>query len=123
METMETQEMKPIQITQEQAKFIEEACNEKIKIRDTMKRLLINPDFKLVFEEEYLKKESARLTLLLTEHTWTDEKDKKALRRENLMESLIGIAKFNNYIDQVFSLGNQAENQLNALREANTVEE
>ena len=111
------------QISADEARNMEQNCKDLIKVADAMERLLNHADFKLVFMEEYLKKEPARMTMLLAEQSWNMDADKKPIYREDINEKLIGIARFHEYIRKVFAMGDQAQNQLNSLAEAKVVYE
>jgi hypothetical protein len=112
------------EITREQAQAMEENCKEMISKADALDRLMQHADFKLVFLEDYLKKEPSRIALLLAEQSWNMEStEKRELYRNDLNERLVGIARFHEFIRKTYAMANQAENQLNAINEAKIVQE
>ena len=107
---------KTTEITAEQANQLRESCNERIAIRNALQRLELNADFKKVVED-YTEHESIRLVHLLAEPTF-NLGGKKELHREEIKESLIGIARFSDYLRNIHRLAAQAEKTLEDLRNA-----
>lgn len=113
--------METTSITTEQALQLKEQCNRRIAIRDALHRLESNPDFTKLLED-YTKDEPVRLVALLAEPTF-NLTDKKAMHREELHETMIGIARFVEYMRNVYRLADRATKTLEDLRNAETVEE
>ena len=103
-------------ITPEQAIQLRENCKERIAIRDALHRLELNADFKKVVED-YTEHEPVRLVHLLAEPTF-NLGGKKELHRDEIKESLIGIARFSEYLRNIYRLASQAEKTLEDLRQA-----
>ena len=113
--------METTSITPEQANTLREQCNRRIAIRDALHRLEVNPDFmKLV--EDYTKDEPVRMVALLAEPTF-NLSDKKEMHRAELKESMIGIARFVEYMRNVYRLADRATKTLEDLRNAEIVED
>ena len=110
--------MATLDITPEQARQLREQCKAKIELRDTLHRLEQNPDFQKI-REDYLNKEPVRLVHLLAEPSFNFG-GKKELHREELHEAMIGIARFSEYIRNVYRLAEQAEKTLQDLQAAET---
>ena len=104
-------------VTLEQCAEMREDCKKYIDKADALKRLVSNADFKLVFTEGYIKDYAARLVGLLGEQN-LNLAGNKALEREEIMESLHGVARFQTYMNNVYKLANQAVNQLENITEA-----
>ena len=104
-------------VTLEQCAEMREDCKKYIDKADALKRLVNNADFKLVFIEGYVKDYAARLVGLLGEQN-LNLAGNKALEREEIMESLHGVARFQTYMNNVYRLANQAVNQLENITEA-----
>lgn len=104
-------------VTLEQCAEMREDCKKYIDKADALKRLENNADFKLVFTEGYIKDYAARLVGLLGEQN-LNLAGNKALEREEIMESLHGVARFQTYMNNVYRLANQAVNQLENITEA-----
>ena len=104
-------------VTLEQIAEMREDCKRCIDRADALKRLVNNADFKLVFMEGYTKDYAARLVGLLGEQN-LNLGGNKALEREEIMESLHGVARFQTYMNNVYKLANQAVNQLESISEA-----
>ena len=104
-------------VTLEQIAEMREDCKRYIDRADALNRLTNNADFKLVFIEGYTKDYAARLVGLLGEQN-LNLGGNKALEREEIMESLHGVARFQTYMNNVYKLANQAVNQLESISEA-----
>ena len=104
-------------VTLEQIAEMREDCKRHIDRADALNRLANNADFKLVFMEGYTKDYAARLVGLLGEQN-LNLGGNKALEREEIMESLHGVARFQTYMNNVYKLANQAVNQLENISEA-----
>ena len=104
-------------VTLEQIVEMREDCKRYIDRADALNRLTNNADFKLVFIEGYTKDYAARLVGLLGEQN-LNLGGNKALEREEIMESLHGVARFQTYMNNVYKLANQAVNQLESISEA-----
>ena len=104
-------------VTLEQIAEMREDCKRYIDRADAINRLTNNADFKLVFMEGYTKDYAARLVGLLGEQN-LNLGGNKALEREEIMESLHGVARFQTYMNNVYKLANQAVNQLESISEA-----
>ena len=104
-------------VTLEQIAEMREDCKRYIDRADALNRLTNNADFKLVFMEGYTKDYAARLVGLLGEQN-LNLGGNKALEREEIMESLHGVARFQTYMNNVYKLANQAVNQLESISEA-----
>ena len=104
-------------VTLEQIAEMREDCKRHIDRADALNRLTNNADFKLVFMEGYTKDYAARLVGLLGEQN-LNLGGNKALEREEIMESLHGVARFQTYMNNVYKLANQAVNQLERISEA-----
>ena len=104
-------------VTLEQIAEMREDCKRHIDRADALNRLANNADFKLVFMEGYTKDYAARLVGLLGEQN-LNLGGNKALEREEIMESLHGVARFQAYMNNVYKLANQAVNQLESISEA-----
>ena len=104
-------------VTLEQIAEMREDCKRYIDRVDALNRLANNADFKLVFMEGYTKDYAARLVGLLGEQN-LNLGGNKALEREEIMESLHGVARFQTYMNNVYKLANQAVNQLESISEA-----
>ena len=104
-------------VTLEQIAEMREDCKRHIDRADALNRLANNADFKLVFMEGYTKDYAARLVGLLGEQN-LNLGGNKALEREEIMESLHGVARFQTYMNNVYKLANQAVNQLESISEA-----
>ena len=104
-------------VTLEQIAEMLEDCKRHIDRADALNRLASNADFKLVFMEGYTKDYAARLVGLLGEQN-LNLGGNKALEREEIMESLHGVARFQTYMNNVYKLANQAVNQLESISEA-----
>lgn len=68
---------------------------------DALRRLMHNPDYLAIFEEDYLKAEAVRLT-----HLYADPALKDKLG--DIQNSLIGISTFRQYLSMILIMGNQA---------------
>ena len=104
-------------VTLEQIAEMREDCKRYIDRADALNRLTNNADFKLVFIEGYTKDYAARLVGLLGEQN-LNLGGNKVLEREEIMESLHGVARFQTYMNNVYKLANQAVNQLESISEA-----
>lgn len=104
-------------VTLEQIAEMREDCKRYIDRADALNRLANNADFKLVFMEGYTKDYAARLVGLLGEQN-LNLGGNKTLEREEIMESLHGVARFQTYMNNVYKLANQAVNQLESISEA-----
>lgn len=104
-------------VTLEQIAEMREDCKRYIDRADALNRLTNNADFKLVFMEGYTKDYAARLVGLLGEQN-LNLGGNKALEREEIMESLHGVARFQTYMNNVYKLANQAVNQMESISEA-----
>ena len=104
-------------VTLEQIAEMREDCKRYIDRADAINRLTNNADFKLVFMEGYTKDYAARLVGLLGEQN-LNLGGNKALEREEIMESLHGVARLQTYMNSVYKLANQAVNQLESISEA-----
>ena len=104
-------------VTLEQIAEMREDCKRYIDRADALSRLANNADFKLVFIEGYTKDYAARLVGLLGEQN-LNLGGNKALEREEIMESLHGVARFQTYMNNVYKLANQAVNELEHISEA-----
>ena len=104
-------------VTLEQIAEMREDCKRYIDRADALNRLANNADFKLVFMEGYTKDYAARLVGLLGEQN-LNLGGNKALEREEIMESLHGVARFQTYMNNVYKLANQAVNQMESISEA-----
>jgi hypothetical protein len=121
-QVMNQEEERVATISAEDAKQMEQEAKAVLKVADALDRLMVNPDFKTVFIEEYTKKEPGRITLLMAEQSWVlDTKEKKTLIREDLQERMIGVARFHEYIRKVYMMANEAQNKLDSLAEAKIV--
>lgn len=106
----------PIGITIEQAMEMKKDCQRKIDIADALTRLHDNPDFKLVFLDEYIESESTRLVNLLGDVS-INNGDKKVVYREDIQERMIGIARFSEYIRNAYVLANIARKSIDDINE------
>jgi hypothetical protein len=104
-------------ITVEQAKLLRKESQEKIELVQALERLYTNKDFNKLFMEEYLEKEPARLVHLLGEPAFNNH-DKKSFYREDLQERMIGIARFAEYLRNIYMMADTARKNINALDEA-----
>lgn len=103
-------------ITAEQANQLRTEYNRAIALRDHLIRLENNNDFQK-FIEEYTKEEPVRLVSLLAEPSF-NLGGKKELHREEIQERMIGIARFKEYIRNVYLLASKAEQSLAELNKA-----
>ena len=113
--------METTSITTEQAKTLREQCDRRIAIRDALHRLEVNPDFQKLIED-YTKDEPIRLVALLAEPTF-NLTDKKDMHRAELKESMIGVARFIEYMRNVYRLADRATKTLEDLRNAEVVDD
>lgn len=103
-------------ITVEQAMHLKEQCKHRIELREALHRLESNPDFQKILKD-YTEDEPVRLVHLLAEPAFNMD-DKKDRHREEINESMIGIARFTEYMRKVYRLADQATNMLNDLQKA-----
>lgn len=113
--------MPEVTISSNEAEAIRKECHKRIELRNALSRLMTNPDFKKVFMEEYLESEPKRLVLLLGD-TVINQSEKKEMYRTDFHERMIGVARFDEFMRQIYNIANQAENQLNNLNQAEIVE-
>ena len=111
---MSTQE-----ITLEQIDKMKADCKQRIEKADALNRLLKNPDFNMVFVEGYTRDYPARVVGLLGDSS-LNLSGNKVSEREEIQESLIGVARFQTYIRTIFQLANQAVNELEGIEDAET---
>ena len=111
---MSTQE-----VTLEQIDEMKANCKRAIDVANALDRLHKNTDFKTVFLDNYMRDDVVRLVGLLGEQT-INLGGKKYEHREEIQERLIGVARFQEYMRNVFRLADQAENDLIAAEEAET---
>ena len=104
-------------ITLEQLDEMKANCKQRIAKADALNRLLKNPDFNSVFVEGYVKDYAVRVVGLLGDSS-LNLSGNKAHEREEIQESLVGVARFQTYIRTVFQLANQAVNELASVEEA-----
>ena len=114
-------DMETTSITTEQANTLREQCNRRIAVRDALHRLEVNPDFQKIIED-YTKDEPIRLVALLAEPTF-NLSDKKEMHRAELKESMIGIARFVEWMRNVYRLADRATKTLEDLSNAEIVDD
>ena len=105
------------EVTLEQIDEMKANCKRAIDVANALDRLHKNADFKTVFLDNYMKDDVVRLVGLLGEQT-INLGGKKDEHREEIQERLIGVARFQEYMRNVFRLADQAENDLIAAEEA-----
>lgn len=110
-------ENEPMTLTSEQVNHIRLMSKEAIERADALKRLYNNSDFKLVFIKRYIEDESKRLVSLLANHTF-NLGGKKSEHREEILERMIGIARFNMFVQEVENEASRATKNLEDLLEA-----
>lgn len=103
-------------ITPEQASHLREQCKHRIAIRDALHRLEANPDFQLLVKD-YTEDEAVRLVNLLGEATFNLAPN-KSIHRDELHECMVGIARFNAYMRNIYRLADQAIKSLDDLNKA-----
>ena len=106
-----------ITISPEEAKLLREESNKRIDISNALIRLTNNPDFKLVFLDEYCTNEPVRLVKLLGEPSFNFN-DKKKEYREDLQERMIGIARFDEFMRNIHKTAERAEKTLQDLADS-----
>jgi len=89
----------------------------KIEDLKALERLEQNADFKRIFKDLYGEKEAIRLTHMLADVTVTESPNREA-KRHDIVERLMGIARFARFFRQVENLAMQAEKGLVELAEA-----
>lgn len=85
---------------------IEEA-KQTLELRDALRKLRENPDFKKVIEENYFKEEASRLVLLKADMNVQDREIQKQINKQ-----IDAIGYFRGYLQSLFQLGSQAEQAL-----------
>lgn len=117
MEQVEQTVEKNRSITVEQAKAMREKCKENISRGQALNRLYDNADFKLIFLKEYIEKEPSRIVCLLGDAS-INGSSKKFEQREEFHESMIGIARFAEYLRKIFLQAELAEREMEMLADA-----
>ena len=84
-----------------------EQAEKALQVRDAIKRLFENEDYKLVFEESYFKDEAMRLTLAIVDNEMQDEIDQRLIN-----EQTRGIGHLHVFLNTRIALGNQVEQSL-----------
>lgn len=90
---------------------LKETYKKYIEYAEMLDRLHNNKDFKSLFLEHYCEDFTIRLTNLLADPMLAD-------KREDLVESLVSIAKFNNFMRLVYTEATTAEKELTNITEA-----
>lgn len=111
----------PVEISMEEAMKLREKCNKHIALAESLTRLHNNADFKKVFLDFYVNEEPSRMVLLLAD-TSLNHGGKKAEHREDLQESMIGIARFAEFIRNVYNIADHASYSLERLNQATITE-
>lgn len=106
-----------MELTPEQVIQIRQMSKEVIERAEAVKRLYNNPDFKSVFIKHYIEDEPKRLVGLLAASSF-NLGGKKSEHREELLERMIGVARFNAFIHEVNQDANKAQKALEDLLEA-----
>lgn len=91
----------------EQFDFDDYDLQKKIQIRDALKRLMDNPDWKLVIDKEYFRHFTSEMMLM---YATISPKDKPARRR--ILELAISAGCFEQFLQSVISDGDNAEEEL-----------
>ena len=106
-----------IQMRIEELQELKRQCKIKIDVAEALHRLTQNADFKTVFMEEYVKKDSARLVSLLGDAS-INLGGRKDDHRCDIHERMIGISRFTEYMRLVEATAQQAEKTLEDIHQA-----
>ena len=109
--------MQQIEISQDELIELKEKAKRQITIAEALSRLHNNPDFKLVFLENYLKEEPVRLVHMLGSIDIIYGNHKEACAQDN-HEQMIGIARLYSYMRNVFKIADNAQKTLDQINEA-----
>jgi hypothetical protein len=99
----------------EQIEVTIQEAEDSIAKLDALNRLRKNQDFKMLFEEGYLKEESARLVLMRAEPNVQNEQEQALL---NKMIDAVGF--FRQYLNKIYQFGNHAKSAIEAHRQTRT---
>jgi len=84
-----------------------QAATEIVERKNSMERLISNPDFAKIFTVGYLEKEASRLVSCLADNEWqTPEK------QAELAADMRAISSFRQFILGIKQMGKQMENQI-----------
>ena len=100
--------------TQEELLAMRNECNAIITLRDALRRLESNPDFRRIVNT-YIHEEPARITMLLSDPSLNLDPEKRDIHRNELTERLIGISRFADYLRTIHQRGEMAEKQLHDI--------
>jgi len=109
-------QMNEKEIAEKQIEISISNAREIVDKRDKMLKLIKDPLFKELIEEQYFKDEASRLVLLLTDPEFASDERQEAIRGD-----MIGISALRQYIRNVLTFGNQMEQQI--ANSENTLEE
>ena len=93
-----------------------EAAKGAIERKNKIARMFATDDFKEVVEEGYFRDEAARLVSLLTDPEFSSEE-----RQTEILNDMMGVSSFRQYLLNMHRVGVQMENQVKAS-EAELVE-
>ncbi len=105
---MSNQEL--LEPSQEEIQLDINKAEDMIRIYDAYMRLKNNPDFQLVFEEQYLKQNALDSMSLLSHEQMVQQ-------RPMIMEDLISVSNLINYLLRIERLGEKVKSDLAELRE------
>ena len=106
-------------MTLEERRVYRQSRKDVIEIGEALTRLENNPDFKKVFIEGYSESRPQRLTMLLADNQVLYQGlEHKQTQREDILEELVGIARFNLFLRNVRNSAAQAEKDLDDLTDA-----
>lgn len=79
----------------------------KTQIRDALKRLMDNPDWKLVIDKEYFRHFTSEMMMM-----YANISPKEKAARKRIYELAISAGYFNQFLEGVIRDGDEAEEQL-----------
>ena len=102
-------------MTREELDQVKQAATHFIEMNEAYQRLLTNADFNKIVDN-YTKEEPVRLVHLLADAS-LNMSDKHQQHRQEINETLLGIARFTAYLRHIPLLADRARNQLEDLND------